>query len=231
MNESREKLKAARKEVFWKKPVRLDQEGDAIITLRAENEDAIYSDYDWDSSQKLNAEFSDYILSKAEDAPTKANFHIRLYSTSDIDEEELKWAIHSKFKNDSIKEKHELISNRKFALVMFIVGLLAIGLLFACYKWFYNAYTEVIFEIVAWVFMWEAVDAFFLESSRIRKRLKILLRLYISDVKVYKISKQEMKKVMKMEAKRQREDEEKIRAEIKAKQEKKNKKSKAKSLN
>lgn len=67
---------------------------------------------------------------------------------------------------------------------MFVVGLFALAVLVLSYAYFKNEYVDLIVEIVAWVFMWEAVDAFFLRRSELRRKQFVLLKLSCCDIEV-----------------------------------------------
>ena len=54
---------------------------------------------------------------------------------------------------------------------MFILGVLTFAILVALYnRSFSNFYFEMILEIAAWVFIWEAVDGLFLQRPKIRRK-------------------------------------------------------------
>lgn len=217
IKEKRIRYKAAHKQILEKEPTRIDENGDVVISMHVENEDQIYSNFDWDNTQELNTEFSDYIWGKAKNAPRFANFHINIYTTGQINELDLQQAIHKKFQGDCVQSHHDKHTNRKFSLIMLLVGLITLTLLFLNYFLFPNRYSETILEIVSWVFIWEAVDAFFLENSRIRRRENLQLRLYLSEVKVIHISKEMMNTYLKKATVRQIQEEAQINAKVKKK--------------
>ena len=52
------------------------------------------------------------------------------------------------------------------------------------HNYFYNIYLEIIMEIATWVFIWEAVDAFFLRRLQLKRKRNILLKLYMAKIDV-----------------------------------------------
>ena len=77
---------------------------------------------------------------------------------------------------------------------MVTLGLFSLALLVLAYKYFDNAYFDTIIEIVTWVFMWEAIDAFFLRRTEIRRRYVNTLKLYMAQVDVIKIKEKKSAK-------------------------------------
>ena len=62
---------------------------------------------------------------------------------------------------------------------------LTVGLVFF-HDLFNNYYLDIIMEIVAWVFIWEAVDRFFIERPAIYKRCVRIQKLYSAKVIIIK---------------------------------------------
>lgn len=187
------KLKDARKQLSQKEGIVLNSRGDVAITAKVDSEAEIFSQFDFDSNEKLNDEFASYIWDKASVAPVKSEVSIKIFTTTNLKQEEVADAIHNKFKQDYLQIKAEKKSNLWFSFAMLVLGLLFLGLLFLSYSYFKNAYADAILEIVAWVFTWEAVDAFFLQRAHLRKQQLILLKLYVANVEIKKIKPKKVK--------------------------------------
>lgn len=184
------KLKVARKQLSQKDSIVLNSLGDVAITVKVEEEEQIFSQFDYDTNEKLNDEFASYIRDKARSAPVKSDISIKIYTPLNLKQKEVEDAIHNKFKQDYLQNQADKKTNLWFSFAMFVIGLISLGLLFLSYSYFRNDYADAILEIVAWVFMWEAVDAFFLERAKLRKRQLTLLKLYVANVEVKKYKKQ-----------------------------------------
>ena len=70
---------------------------------------------------------------------------------------------------------------------MLIAAILTLGFLFLMNAFFYNLYLWTIFEIVAWVFAWEATDSFFLQRTGLRRHRLTMLKLYSAEIEIIKL--------------------------------------------
>ncbi len=166
----------------------LDSEGDAIINVKACDSEHIFSQFNFDSNEKLNPELEEYIVDKAKSVPLNKDIKIKIYTEKEADQQEVASALKNNFKKDYWMTKEELKRTLVFSLIMFLVGTAFLISLLFMHKFFYNNYLEIVLEIVAWVFIWEAVDSFFLQRSLL-KRVKLrYLKLYLADIEVIKLS-------------------------------------------
>ena len=185
----RKKLNKVKKQISQKDEIVFDGNDNALITIKAMEEQQIFSTYDYDCNEKLNEELASYIWDKAKFVPAKNDIRIKMYVDDKVNESEVQNAVYNKFKKEYIESKMQKKRNFLFSMVMFFVGLLALAVLFLSYSFFPNAYVDVILEIVVWVFLWEAVDAFFLERSQINHKQLVLLKLCSADVQIVKAKK------------------------------------------
>lgn len=168
------------------------------INIKAENKAAIFSDYNYDSNEVLNPNLEAFLVEKAKSIPPKSNLRVKIFTDDCVDENEVKVAYKNKFKGDFEELEQELKRNMLFALTMLILGVLFIGFLILEMHFLNNYILSTILEIAAWVFIWEAVDSFFLERSVIKRKRYQMARLYYAELEVVtldfdKIDKKETK--------------------------------------
>ena len=168
------------------------------INIKAENKAAIFSDYNYDSNEVLNPNLEAFLVEKAKSIPPKSNLRVKIFTDDCVDENEVKVAYKNKFKGDFEELEQELRRNMLFALTMLILGVLFIGFLILEMHFLNNYILSTILEIAAWVFIWEAVDSFFLERSVIKRKRYQMARLYYAELEVVtldfdKIDKKETK--------------------------------------
>lgn len=192
----RKKLKATRKEMAEKEEIHFDSDDNALITVKADKDEQLFSSYDYDNNEKLNEELADYIWDKARFVPAKSDIRIKVYAGEKANKKEIESAIHNKFKKEYLELKEEKKRNALFSLSMLITGLLFLGVLYLSYLFFRNEFLDVILEIVVWVFLWEATDAFFLQRASMRRKQFILLKLCASNVEVIKKRTQNKKETV-----------------------------------
>ncbi len=192
----KKKLKEARKEILKKEDIHFDSDDNALITVKAESEEQIFSSYDYDNNEKLNEELADYIWDKARFVPSKNDIRIKVYTSEKVDAVEVETAIHNKYKKEYLELREEKKRNALFSLAMLIAGLFVLGILYLSYLFFKNEFLDVILEIVTWVFIWEAADAFFLQRASLRRRQFTLLKLCTANVEVVKKRTQKKKETV-----------------------------------
>lgn len=154
------------------------------INIKAESKAAIFSDYNYDSNEVLNSNLEEFLVEKVKNIPPKVNLRVKIFTDDCVDENEVKVAYKNKFKGDFEELEQELKRNMLFAFTMLILGVLFMGFLILEMYFLNNYILSTILEIAVWVFVWEAVDSFFLERSSIRRKRYQLARLYYADLEV-----------------------------------------------
>ena len=75
---------------------------------------------------------------------------------------------------------------------MMALGILTFAILVALYnRSFNNFYFDMILEIAAWVFIWEAVDVLFLQRPKIRRKYIQMQKLSSSRIEIIRTNKKE----------------------------------------
>ncbi len=154
------------------------------INIKAESKAAIFSDYNYDSNEVLNSNLEEFLVERVKNIPPKVNLRVKIFTDDCVDENEVKVAYKNKFKGDFEELEQELKRNMLFALTMLILGVLFMGFLILEMYFLNNYILSTILEIAVWVFIWEAVDSFFLERSSIRRKRYQMARLYYADLEV-----------------------------------------------
>lgn len=180
----KKKFRNADKEIVQDKDFVEGSEGDAIINIKVDNDSQIFSRYNYESNEKLNPELSEFIYDKARFVPASKNIRLKIYSKENVDEKDVETAIKNNYKKDYIAVRNEIKRNLIFSISMLIAGIIFFAFLLVMHKYFYNAYLGIIVEIITWVFIWEAVDAFFLQRLRLKHKRNVLLNLYTSQIDV-----------------------------------------------
>ena len=162
-----------------------DDEGRVLIDLRVINDESFLSPYSTEGHNIISEELSDFIEHSLAPVPSDKSIHFRIFSDVITKEEQKEYreAIHSHYGD---KYRYTCIEKKKLQKLAFIMSLVAISALaFMIGIDIVGMRTEIFTEIVdifAWVFMWEAVDIFFLKCSMLGLRQKRYLRLYDSVI-------------------------------------------------
>ncbi len=185
----RKNLRKADREILQDKDYIEGSDDRAIISIKAEEDEQIFSTYNYDSNEKLNAELDEFIWDKARFVPISKDIKIKLYTNTKTDEQEVVDAIKNNYKKEYIETRNELKRNTIFSLIMLLLGLAFMSLLLLMHVYFYNVYLEIVVEIATWVFIWEAVDSFFLRRSELKRKRITLLKLYTAEMEIVKLKK------------------------------------------
>ncbi|MBE7082490.1 MAG: hypothetical protein E7378_02265 [Clostridiales bacterium] len=164
-----------------------DANGRGVIDVGAENYDDIFSYYDQNCENVLDQEFDDFLRAKADAIPEKEELAIHFHVANPTDEklDEIDGAVKSHYKRELRALNRELHKNSMFTLYMLIMGIISFGLYIVMSIFWDNPYVIEIFDIIAWVFLWEAVDNHFLRRKNIQdQRLKIY-RFVRADITIY----------------------------------------------
>ena len=157
----------------------------SLINVKIDGKDQLFSAYSY-SEDKLNIEFSNYIFDKAKDAPVKEKIKIIIHSANDLDASEVQQSLKGHCKSAYIESKKEIKRIVFVSTIMTILGILALTALILINHFTENIYITSIVEIAAWVFIWEAVDFFFLQRPVVKGKCLLIQRIYMAEIDICK---------------------------------------------
>ena len=140
------------------------------INVKVKHEEEIYSGYNYDRNEVPNPALSDFLVEKAESLHKRSKLRIKIFSDFSLEEHELFSAIKNKFKGEFESYERKLKQTAIFSLVVLILGILFLGIFVLEEMFFHNVVLSIILEIASWVFIWEAVDSFFLERIALKEK-------------------------------------------------------------
>ncbi|MBD5636393.1 MAG: hypothetical protein HDP28_01035 [Clostridia bacterium] len=155
------------------------------IKVKIDSKEQLFSTYSY-SGDKLNSEFSDYIFDKAKSAPIKEDIKIKIHTCDDIDAEEVQQTLKSHCLSEYKESKKEVKRIVLISTIMTVLGILALTALILINHFTDNLYITSIVEIAAWVFIWEAVDYFFLQRPLVKGKCILIQRIYMAQIEVCK---------------------------------------------
>lgn len=157
-----------------------DEQGRAVIDLRVLDDSEFLSPYSTATHNIISEDVSDFIEHSMQGVPPEEAVHIRMHSDVITPEEQVEYtkAIHSHYADkyrDSCFEKKHL---HRTAAIMTLIAVIALSFMIGFeVSGIRTAVISEIIDIFAWVFMWEAVDIFFLQCTMLRFRQQRYLRL------------------------------------------------------
>lgn len=166
-----------------------DSDGRAIVDLTLRDDDGFLSPYSTDKNSVISAEISEFIEHSLKPIPTNERLRFNIHSDTITEEEKTEYtdAIRTYY-TISYKSVHSEIKRlTKLALVMALVAVIALAIMIGLELSGLNAIFLTIIEIFAWVFMWEAVDVFFLQCTLLRFKEKRYLSIIDSKIEYFPI--------------------------------------------
>ena len=157
----------------------------SVIDVKIDTKEQLYSAYSY-SGDKLNGEFGEYVFEKAKGVPIKDDITIRIHSEDDIDAEEVNRALKSHYRAEYKEAKKSVSRTTLISVIMTVLGIIALTALILINRFTDNFYITSIVEIAAWVFVWEAVDYFFLQRPAEKAKCVLIQRIYMSKIEICK---------------------------------------------
>ncbi len=157
------------------------------IDVRINDRAQLFSDFNY-TDDNLSAELSDLLYTKADQITPRAGQHqflIKVHTDSNhFQAAEVAQVIHHHFHDAYDTAKRELRRLNRLAIWMVVLGIVTLLLDFLAQQ-FADIYllTEIL-NITDWVFVWEAVDIWFLRCPDVRREAKLLRGLAFAEVKI-----------------------------------------------
>lgn len=151
-----------------------DEEGRAVLDMTVRDDEDFLSPYSRNACETIGEETAEFLRNSALGLSPKEELALHLYSDC-IDEREQEIypdAIRSYFHSHLSDSLRELKRNAIQSAVMFLVGIVALAVMFIGEHFGWSQIWIECIDIFAWVFVWETVDLFFLERATIRRRMK-----------------------------------------------------------
>ncbi len=166
-----------------------DEEGRAIIEMTVLRDEDFLSDFSAGARPVIGAEVAEYLNESALPLLPKEPVCLKIYSDCISEEEQSVYnaALMEYYARHYKENRIALKRNAAVSVVMAVVGLVALAVtLFVSFFWKLPVLSEAL-DIFAWVFIWEAVDLFFLERAVLRMRRNSCLRFL--DAKIVYLSR------------------------------------------
>lgn len=178
-------LKELQKEVDARvqEDVERDEEGRIVLELTVRSDAEFLSDYSVDRPL-IASDLADFLSEQTSTLSPREPLLLKIYSNC-IDEGEkttYAGALREYALNSYRRVGREMRRNSLISFIMLGVGILGLIAVVLLSVFGENPVFSEILDIFAWVFVWEAVDLFFLERGKLRGERLRALRLY--DAKI-----------------------------------------------
>lgn len=184
MFENLKKLKEIKQRAKSAARPEYDADGRELIRMTVKNDDQFVSPYSIRGCSVLSEEVKGFLDTAAAHMPLKNALHIEI-SGDTIDggeREEYAAAVKNSYRVKVLESDRGLRRNAALALVMTLLAA-AILALYVCLELYNAGYVLLeLIDITAWVFMWEAVDLFFLQRPVLKAEQVRACRLFDAEL-------------------------------------------------
>ena len=178
----------------------VDEQDRGIIDVGAEHYDDLFSYYDMDGKSILDQEFISFIEMKADSIPINKELSLCFHVPEANEDKRLE--IEKTLKDTYIKQTHiitrKIKEYTKFSLAMLLIGLIFIPIVLLTNSMPDSLIMQVggiISEICAWIFIWEAIDSYFLSRRDLQDELLMKYRFVQAKVTIKEYYQFKEKKV------------------------------------
>ena len=155
------------------------------INMTVLDDSDFLSPYSETDTPVISGEVAEFLENGANAAHIKDNFELRVCSNCIDSDKQSRYeqAIRNYFALKLNAEHRELSRNNATSLIFAIIGIIGLAFMIICDQVLnMKAIWVECIDIFAWVFLWEAVDQFFIERRKLilnRRRLKALAEMPI----------------------------------------------------
>ena len=184
MKKLNQKIKELKKNVEIAEEIEETENGNAIIDIAVNDLDDFYSPYSPKGYKLLNPEMIDYIDEYSKGIPAKQELTLRIsaQNKSDDSKDRIEKTIRRTYAEKIASVNDDLRRNLMSSIIFMIVGLIfLVGVIITSTYEFSEAIYEVL-DIIAWVFIWEAVDTFFMERHKKRVEKIKYAKIAVSEI-------------------------------------------------
>lgn len=150
-------------------PNERDENGRIIVNMNVGDDSNFLSMFSVTADPVISSEVAEFVEFSTRLLPPGADITLRVYSNC-IDNQEKKIyaaAIKEFYQEQYIVTAKELSQNNVTAVLVALAGVLCLGLMFITERFWDNAIWIEVIDIVAWVFLWEAVDIRFFRNRKL----------------------------------------------------------------
>lgn len=156
----------------------------ASISLTVYDDSSFLSPYSSDNEEIISDEVAGFLENSAKQIKPTSSLKINIKSKTIAENEKPVYlrAIKNYYENESAEIKRNLKFNLIATLILFAISVVVLLVLFLVVaKFNIQVLTEIV-TIMAWVFLWEAVDLFFIRRPLLRRELHRCENLKNSEI-------------------------------------------------
>lgn len=163
--------------------IEIDEEGRKIIRVYVHNDDQFVSPYASNGTPVLSGETADFLNHSLKHLRFIDKIHFIIESNC-IDDDEKKLyeaAIKNYYHQELIENKEQIKQKTKISIIMILLGAIIFLIAIACSNSAGTLLLDIL-DVIAWVFVWEAVDLFVLQRGTLKNQQLRYLQIMFSKI-------------------------------------------------
>lgn len=157
-----------------------DKNGNALVEIGIKDKTEVLAPFALDGKETINVEFANLLDNVSKSIPPKENMHLKLKceKLTDKEKQDFSMAIKNYYFNSLIDNQRKLHNNSLIFWSMIAISLLFLAILFIANHFGAPWIITEVLDIIAWVFVWEAVDLLAFQRSIYQYEMNRDLVLY-----------------------------------------------------
>lgn len=188
------RLKSVRERL---KAEKFDEDGDgrAIVKINITDADSLLSVYNDDGQEIISSETATFINNVTKPIPARQDIHLQISCDEYTKEKEqvYKNAITNYYLNEFAHNDFILKKNLILSCILFVVATICFTILYLMSVFNAPEILYLLFDVVSWVFMWEAVDQFFLQRHFLKTKQYKELQIIFAKITFKALKSRDMK--------------------------------------
>ena len=164
-----------------------DEEGRVVIDLSIKDDSDFLSVLSDGDDPIISSEIAEFIENSTEDVSMSDSLTLRIHSNCIDDNEKQIYpkAIKKYYLKKYSANKRESVKNKILITILFSLGIIALAIAIALSVNLEKALWSEVVDIVAWVFVWEAVDIWVFRNRSIRLKRRCYIQYLSMNVEFY----------------------------------------------
>ena len=153
------------REHIRKDEIEYDEEGRAVVKINITDAESLLSVYNDHGKEVISAETAHFINNVTKPLSPREDIHLKISceNYTEDKEQEYKDAIKNYYINEFAHRDIQLHRHLMISCVLFVVSILCFSFLYLMSRVNTPDVLYMLFDVISWVFAWEAIDQFFLQ--------------------------------------------------------------------
>lgn len=179
MIQSIRELKKQMRTRLKEEEIERDEEGRAVVAMTVLHDEDFLSDFSAGSKPVISSEVAEFIEERTTALPPSEALTLKIHSNCIDSQEQIAYsaALKEYYVRHYSENRREMRRNAVISAVMAAIGIITLALVVSFYFLEKMPVVSEVIDIFAWVFIWEAVDLFFLQRGILRAKRARCLRL------------------------------------------------------